>query len=84
MNEAILEQELKNFDYATIHPVKEKILGRLLTMQRQRKAKPGGLNILQVKMAKRMDFDALEYAAAAGNATLSRKWDEQSDDEDEY
>jgi len=78
----ILEQELRDFDYSTIHPVKEKILGQLLTMQRQRKAALLGPGILQVKMAKRMDFGALEYAAAAGNSTLRRRQDEQPEDEE--
>ena len=83
MNEAILEQELKDFDYSTIHPVREKILGELLAMQRKRKQERGGFGLLRSKMAKRLDFDALEYAAAAGNSTLSRYRKEYDDDEEE-
>lgn len=83
MNEAMLEQDLRDFDYSTIHPVREKILGQLLEMQRKRKANNGGVSILRSKMAKRLDFGSLEYAAAAGNATVRPRFDEATEDDEE-
>ena len=67
MNDAMFEQEMKNFDYSTIHPVKEKILGNLLKMQRETKANP---HISRSITLKRINLDGLNLVAAAGDASL--------------
>lgn len=67
MNNAILEKELENFDYSTIHPIKEKILGKLLEIQRETIAKP---HITRSISLKRMDLGNLNQVAAAGDASI--------------
>ena len=66
MNDAMLEKELENFDYSTVHPVKEKILNDLLKMQRETKAEP---RIARSMSLKRVDLESLNYVAAAGDAS---------------
>ena len=67
MNDAMLEKELENFDYSTIHPVKENILNGLLKMQRETKAKP---RIARSMSLKRVDLNSLNYVAAAGDTSI--------------
>ena len=67
MNDAMLEKELENFDYSTIHPVKAKILEDLLESQRETKAKP---RIARSMSLKRVDLDNLNYVAAAGDSSI--------------
>ncbi len=70
MNEIKLEQELKQFDFSLCHPVREKLLGKLLTMQRMKKNREG---FASQRMggagrwkAQRMTDDEMDWVAAAG------------------
>lgn len=67
MNDAMLEKELENFDYSTIHPIKDKILKDLLKIQLETKAKP---NITRSISLKRMNSGNLNQVAAAGDASI--------------
>lgn len=69
MEDYILEQELKDFDFSAIHPVKEKILGELLNMQRKTNSKRNKFNGLTKPLA----LDALDYVAAAGTDNIKYK-----------
>lgn len=65
----MLEKELANFDYSTIHPIKETILKNLLKIQSETKAKP---YISRSMSLKRVDLDNLNYVAADGDASIER------------
>ncbi len=84
MDDLTLDKDLQNFDFSSIHPVKDKILKNLLEMQRNRKNTMGiKLNLLQNKQLKRLDFGSLQYAVAAGNSTVRTNDDETEEEDNE-
>lgn len=70
MDEKILDQELKLFDFSQCHPIKEKLLAELLTLHRRDNAPKG-------KWRGLMSDDELELASAAGNPALQKPDDER-------
>ena len=62
MNEISLDRELEAFDFSQIHPVKERLLDRLLMMQRSRNH---GGNLRNRLQAAGLAEEELDWVAAA-------------------
>lgn len=70
MDDKILEQELKHFDFSRCHPLREKLLNELLAMHRRDNAKKNNWR-------GRMSDEELDMAAAAGNPALQMQEDKK-------
>ena len=68
MDDKIMEQELRSFDFSLCHPVREKLLDELLTMHRKDNGR-------QSRWQGRMSDEELDMAAAAGNPALQEQQD---------
>ena len=65
-----MELRLSGFDFSTLSPVREPLLQKLLSLHRSQKAIACGNEDL---WAKRMDDEALDEVAAAGNPLTINK-----------
>lgn len=74
MMEEKLDQELQSFDFSACHPVKERLLGKLLQMHRQDNAKGKGK-----WAAARMSEEDLDWVAAAGTPTSQEQQEHKKD-----
>ncbi|SFT79310.1 hypothetical protein SAMN02910356_02144 [Selenomonas sp. GACV-9] len=75
MMEEKLTQELQSFDFSACHPVKERLLGKLLQMHRQDNAK-GKSKWAAAKMSE----EALDWVAAAGTPTNQERQEQRKDE----
>ena len=74
MNEMTLDRELGAFDFSRIHPVRERVLDRLLMMQRSRNHDSELRSHLR---AARLEEEDLDWVVAArGTEPSGRKPDE--------
>ena len=65
-----MDMRLSGFDFSTLSPVREPLLQKLLSLHRSQKAIACGNEDL---WAKRMDDEALDEVAAAGNPLIIKK-----------
>ena len=65
-----MDMRLSGFDFSTLSPVREPLLQKLLSLHRSQKAIACGNEGL---WAKRMDDEALDEVAAAGNPLTIKK-----------
>lgn len=70
MDEMKLEQELRNFDFSELHPIKEELLERLLNMHRAAHNRRTWQN--------KMGEDELDLVAAAGQPYARNPRDEEN------
>lgn len=66
MDDKKLEQELTGFDFSLCHSVRERLLDKLLTMQRMANAHASLKSQNGKWAAARMEDDDLDWVAAAG------------------
>ena len=69
MDDKKLEQELAGFDFSLCHPVRERLLNKLLTMQRMANTHASLKSQNDKWASARMEDDDLDWVAAAGTGT---------------
>ena len=70
MDDRELERRLGKLDFSKLSPVREPLLQKLLFLRRSQK---GIAERSENPWEKRLDDEALDYAAAAGNPTMMEK-----------
>ena len=70
MDDLEMERRLSGFDFSTLSPVREPLLQKLLSLRRSQEAMT---REDENPWAKRMDDEALDEVAAAGNPLARKK-----------